>query len=51
MVLTACGIWRSGTEQIHCSKTAAIRITEIVDNAIMVLIPGAMEASLDDIGF
>jgi hypothetical protein len=33
------------------SDTISITIMEIVDNAIMVLIPGAMEASLDDIGF
>jgi Domain of unknown function (DUF4396) len=33
------------------SDTISITIMEIVDNAIMVLIPGAMEASLDEIGF
>ena len=33
------------------SDTISITIMEIVDNAIMLLIPGAMEASLDDIGF
>ena len=33
------------------SDTISITIMEIVDNAIMLLIPGAMAASLDDIGF
>ena len=33
------------------SDTISITIMEIVDNAIMLLIPGAMEASLTDIGF
>jgi len=33
------------------SDTISITIMEIVDNAIMLLVPGAMEASLDDIGF
>jgi hypothetical protein len=33
------------------SDTISITIMEIVDNAIMLLIPGAMEASVDDIGF
>ena len=33
------------------SDTISIAIMEIVDNAIMLLIPGAMEAGLGDIGF
>jgi hypothetical protein len=33
------------------SDTISITIMEIVDNAIMLLIPGAMEASLDNIDF
>ena len=33
------------------SDTISITIMEIVDNAIMLLIPGAMEATLDEIGF
>jgi uncharacterized protein DUF4396 len=33
------------------SDTISITIMEVVDNAIMLLIPGAMEASLDEIGF
>jgi hypothetical protein len=33
------------------SDTISIAIMEVVDNAIMLLIPGAMEATLDDIGF
>ena len=33
------------------SDTISIAIMEVVDNAIMLLIPGAMEAALDDIGF
>jgi hypothetical protein len=33
------------------SDTISITIMEIVDNAIMLLIPGAMEASLTEIGF
>ena len=33
------------------SDTISIAVMEIVDNAIMLLIPGAMDAGLDDIGF
>jgi Domain of unknown function (DUF4396) len=33
------------------SDTISISIMEIVDNAIILLIPGAMEATLDEIGF
>jgi hypothetical protein len=33
------------------SDTISITIMEIVDNAIMLTIPGAMEATLSDIGF
>jgi len=33
------------------SDTISIAIMELVDNAIMLLIPGAMEATLSDIGF
>jgi Domain of unknown function (DUF4396) len=33
------------------SDTISITIMEIVDNAIILLIPGAMDAGLDDIGF
>ena len=33
------------------SDTISFTIMEIVDNAIMLLIPGAMAASLDEIGF
>jgi hypothetical protein len=33
------------------SDTISITIMEIVDNAIMLLIPGAMDAGLDDPGF
>src|SRR5829696_4824226 len=33
------------------ADTVSIAIMEIVDNAIMLLIPGAMEATLTDVGF
>jgi hypothetical protein len=33
------------------SDTISITIMEIVDNAILLLIPGVMDAGLDDIGF
>jgi hypothetical protein len=33
------------------SDTISITIMEIVDNAILLLIPGAMDAGLDDVGF
>ena len=33
------------------SDTISIAIMEVVDNAIMLLIPGAMHAGLDDVGF
>jgi len=33
------------------SDTISIAIMEVVDNAIILLIPGAMEAGLDEVGF
>jgi hypothetical protein len=33
------------------SDTVSIAVMEIVDNAILLLIPGAMDAGLDEIGF
>ena len=33
------------------SDTISITIMEIVDNSVILLIPGAMDAGLDDIGF
>ncbi len=33
------------------SDTVSIAVMEIVDNAILLLIPGAMDAGLGDIGF
>jgi hypothetical protein len=33
------------------SDTISIAIMEVVDNAIMLLIPGAMDATLDEVGF
>jgi hypothetical protein len=33
------------------ADTISIAVMEIVDNAILLLIPGAMDAGLDDIGF
>jgi Domain of unknown function (DUF4396) len=33
------------------SDTISITVMEIVDNVILLLIPGAMDAGLDDIGF
>src|SRR5918998_1881379 len=33
------------------SDTISIAIMEVVDNAIMLIVPGAMEAGLDEIGF
>jgi hypothetical protein len=33
------------------SDTVSIAVMEVVDNVILLLIPGAMEAGLDDIGF
>ncbi len=33
------------------SDTISIAVMEIVDNAIMLLIPGAMDAGLDNVGF
>ena len=33
------------------ADTVSIAVMEFVDNAVLVLIPGAMDAGLDDIGF
>jgi hypothetical protein len=55
--LTSWPLLRSGmsvrevTPIAFASDTISITIMEIVDNAIMLLIPGAMEATLDEIGF
>jgi Domain of unknown function (DUF4396) len=56
-LLTSLPLLRSGMAPATvipialASDTISIAIMEFVDNAIMLLIPGAMEASLDDIGF
>jgi hypothetical protein len=56
-LLTSLPLLRSGMPVrevapiAFASDTISITIMEVVDNAIMLLIPGAMEASLDDIGF
>ena len=55
--LTALPLLRSGMALgaviplALASDTISIAVMEIVDNAIMLLIPGAMDAGLDDIGF
>ena len=55
--LTALPLLRSGMALSAviplalASDTISIAVMEIVDNAIMLLIPGAMEAGLDNIGF
>src|ERR1044072_3909673 len=55
--LTALPLLRSGMALgaviplALASDTISITVMEIVDNAIMLLIPGAMDATLSDIGF
>ena len=55
--LTSLPLLRSGLSPRQvvplalASDTASITIMELVDNAIMLLIPGAMDAGLDEIGF
>ncbi len=55
--LTSLPLLRSGMALIAvipvalAADTVSITIMEIVDNAIMILIPGAMEATLTDPGF
>ena len=55
--LTSWPLLRSGmtlrevTPLALASDTISITIMEIVDNSIMLLIPGAMDATLSDIGF
>ena len=55
--LTALPLLRSGMALSAviplalASDTISIAVMEIVDNAIMLLIPGAMDAGLGDIGF
>lgn len=39
--------WRSAARLALASDTASITVMEIVDNAIMLAIPGAMDADLD----
>jgi hypothetical protein len=39
--------WRTALGLALASDTASITIVEIVDNAIMLVIPGAMDAGLD----
>ena len=56
-LLTSLPLLRSGLALsavipiAFASDTISITIMEIVDNAIMLLIPGAMEAGADSIGF
>jgi hypothetical protein len=56
-LLTSLPLLRSGMALsavapiAFASDTISIAIMEIVDNAIMLLIPGAMEAGLDNVGF
>lgn len=46
--LLASGVgWRQATKLALAADTASITIMEIVDNAIMLAIPGAMDAPLD----
>jgi hypothetical protein len=55
--LTMLPLLRSGIELPHAMKlalasdTASIAVMEIVDNLIMLVIPGAMDASLDTLLF
>ena len=56
-LLTSWPLLRSGMSVrevapiAFASDTISITIMEVTDNAIMLLIPGAMEATLTDIGF
>jgi hypothetical protein len=56
-LLTSLPLLRSGmalgavVPTALASDTISITIMEIVDNAILLLIPGAMDAGLDDVGF
>jgi mannose/fructose/N-acetylgalactosamine-specific phosphotransferase system component IIC len=43
--------WRSAAKLALAADTASITVMEIVDNAIMLAIPGAMDASLDSLLF
>src|ERR671930_187806 len=47
---TAGGL-SNGTPIALASDTISIAIMEVVDNAILLLIPGAMDQTLSDIGF
>jgi hypothetical protein len=56
-LLTSLPLLRSGMALAavvpiaFASDTVSIAVMEIVDNAILLMIPGAMDAGLDDIGF
>jgi hypothetical protein len=56
-LLTSLPLLRSGMALAavvpiaFASDTLSITVMEIVDNAILLIIPGAMDAGLDDIGF
>ena len=52
-LLTSWPLLRSGmpVREVAPIAFASDTIMEITDNAIMLLIPGAMEATLTDIGF
>lgn len=43
--------WKSAAKLALAADTASITVMEIVDNAIMLAIPGAMDASLDSLLF
>ena len=56
-LLTSLPLLRSGMALAavvpiaFASDTVSIAVMEFVDNAILLMIPGAMDAGLDDIGF
>ncbi|MGE0358806.1 MAG: DUF4396 domain-containing protein [Burkholderiales bacterium] len=43
--------WRAATRLALAADTASITVMEIVDNAVMLAIPGAMDAPLDSVLF
>jgi hypothetical protein len=50
--LRAAGIgWRQAVRLALAADTLSIALMEIIDNAIMLLIPGAMEAPLGSVRF
>lgn len=50
LLVSGMGLWRAAKLAL-AADTASIAVMEIVDNAVMLVLPGAMDATLDSLLF